>query len=232
MYKRYLLIGLLVGMHCYPIVQIARVAALLRQVGKHKRLYSSSVAWKPGVGVGVYVIDETGQLILLQKRRKNPGIGLWATAGGALEWGETIETCAKREVKEETNLDVENIELLTVVNDFFPKEGIHNIGVLVRACVVGGHLVLKEPSKSFGWQWFQRGALPDYDELFLPQQRLMDAGIDPFEQGLPIEGVAALKDRVTQLEAECDELRECIEGEREKAKLIHEAHIIAAGGLQ
>lgn len=63
----------------------------------------------------VDIIIEIGGGIVLIKR-KNPPHG-WAIPGGFLDWGESVETCAVREAKEETGLSVELKELLYVYSD-------------------------------------------------------------------------------------------------------------------
>ena len=55
-----------------------------------------------------------GSEILLIKRKYPPGIGKWALPGGIVEYGETVEQAAIREVKEETNIDIKIEKLLNV----------------------------------------------------------------------------------------------------------------------
>jgi ADP-ribose pyrophosphatase YjhB (NUDIX family) len=54
---------------------------------------------------GVVVIEPAG--LLLVRRRFDPGAGCWSLPGGRLEEGESPATCAEREVREETGLDVD-----------------------------------------------------------------------------------------------------------------------------
>ena len=56
--------------------------------------------------------------ILLVKRAKNPGKGLWGLPGGFIEKGESPETAAKRELKEETALDGYAVKTLGTCSHF------------------------------------------------------------------------------------------------------------------
>jgi 8-oxo-dGTP diphosphatase len=62
-------------------------------------------ARSPVVGVGVLAVED-GR-ILLVKRSKDPGKGLWAVPGGKVAFGEAMRAAAVREVMEETGLRVE-----------------------------------------------------------------------------------------------------------------------------
>ncbi|MCC7353199.1 MAG: NUDIX hydrolase, partial [Anaerolineae bacterium] len=59
----------------------------------------------PLVGVGAVVIDN-GKVLLVQ-RGQEPGKGTWGLPGGLVELGETAAEAVRREVVEETGLDVE-----------------------------------------------------------------------------------------------------------------------------
>lgn len=59
---------------------------------------------RPMVGVGVILVRPGS--VLLVRRGKPPGQGNWALPGGAQELGETVEATARRELREETALEV------------------------------------------------------------------------------------------------------------------------------
>lgn len=59
----------------------------------------------PVLGVGVAVLD--GPKILLVKRGHEPGKGHWAVPGGKVRLGERMREAARREVREETGLQVD-----------------------------------------------------------------------------------------------------------------------------
>lgn len=75
---------------------------------------------RPLAGVGILV--EENSKILMVKRRYEPGKGLWSIPGGLVELGETVRDAAKREVKEETGIDVEIERLLGVLDDIVYDE--------------------------------------------------------------------------------------------------------------
>lgn len=65
----------------------------------------------PIPGVGAIVVGSEG--ILLARRDKAPGTGLWSIPGGGVELGETQIQSAIREVKEETGVECEVLELVS-----------------------------------------------------------------------------------------------------------------------
>jgi len=67
------------------------------------------------VGVGVIIIRDDH--ILLGERTGAHGTGTWALPGGELEMGERIEDCARREVLEETGLELASIKKYGFTND-------------------------------------------------------------------------------------------------------------------
>jgi 8-oxo-dGTP diphosphatase len=68
----------------------------------------------PIIGVGGIVIDD--RRVLLVRRGQEPLKGEWSLPGGALELGETLEEGVRREVREETGLEVEAVEMVEVLD--------------------------------------------------------------------------------------------------------------------
>jgi 8-oxo-dGTP diphosphatase len=62
------------------------------------------------------IIQKDSQ-ILLVKRKNEPYKGYFALPGGFVNEGERVEDAAKREVKEETSLDIELLDILGVYSD-------------------------------------------------------------------------------------------------------------------
>jgi len=65
-------------------------------------------------GAAVIIVNNKGQILLQNRTDRNK----WGLPGGCQELGETFETTAIREVKEETNLDItpENLQLIAIVS--------------------------------------------------------------------------------------------------------------------
>jgi 8-oxo-dGTP diphosphatase len=127
------------------------------------------VKLRPKVGVGVLV--KNGGNIILLKRKESHGRGTWCPPGGHLEWGESLEDCAKREVKEESGCQIKNIEFLAVTNDFFQKENKHYLTVFMVADYASGNLAVCEKDKASDIKWFKKESLPR--PLFLPLDNLL-----------------------------------------------------------
>ncbi|PKY09048.1 nudix hydrolase 1 [Aspergillus campestris IBT 28561] len=106
------------------------------------------------IGVGVFVFNSKGEFILGQ-RKGSHGAGHWALPGGHLEFNESFETCAEREVLEETGVKVKDIKFLTATNDVMKSEGKHYVTIFVgcRLEDENATLTIMEPEKCEEWRW-------------------------------------------------------------------------------
>lgn len=113
------------------------------------------------VGVGAFVLESPQESysnnprLLIGKRIGSHGAGTYALPGGHLEFGETPEMCAVREVLEETGLKVSNPRFLTATNDYMPMEDKHYV-TLFMVCERennGDKPEVLEPEKCEGWDW-------------------------------------------------------------------------------
>ncbi|HVY94651.1 MAG TPA: NUDIX hydrolase [Bryobacteraceae bacterium] len=75
---------------------------------------------RPVVGVGALIID--GNRILLVERGREPLKGYWSLPGGAVETGELLRDALRREVREETGLEVEVVHLIEIFERIMPGE--------------------------------------------------------------------------------------------------------------
>jgi 8-oxo-dGTP diphosphatase len=110
------------------------------------------------VGVGVLVIKD-GK-VLLGKRKNAHGADEYGGPGGHLEYGETIEQTALREIGEECGITVKNLQMLCVSDllTYFPK---HYVDVGMTAEWVSGEPEVLEPHKLESWGWYDMDNLPE-----------------------------------------------------------------------
>ena len=80
------------------------------------------------------IIETPGGIVLIERR--NPPYG-WALPGRFMEWGETVETCAVREAREETGLEVHLEELLYVYSDPCRDPRHHTVTTVFIASAIG-----------------------------------------------------------------------------------------------
>ena len=113
---------------------------------------------KPKVGIGIMIMKD-GK-VLLAKRKGSHGEGEYAFPGGHLEYMESFEDCARREMKEETGVEIDNIHFLFLANvkKYAPKHYVH-IGL--TADWKAGVPQILEPEKSEQWEWFDLNKLPE-----------------------------------------------------------------------
>lgn len=124
------------------------------------------------VAVGILVIRDG--LILLGKRKGSHGAGTWSAPGGRMEFGETIQECARRELREETGLEMNAVSFGPCTNDIFHQERQHYVTFLLIARNTAGMPANLEPHKCEGWSWHAWNQLPE--PLFLPMQNLRHLG--------------------------------------------------------
>jgi mutator protein MutT len=106
----------------------------------------------PKLAVDV-IINYNGRIVLV--RRKNPPYG-WALPGGYVEYGETVEDAARREVKEETGLSLVSLEQFHVYSHPLRDPRGHTVSVV---------FVAKGKGKLLAGDDAQRVRLFDLDKL-------------------------------------------------------------------
>jgi ADP-ribose pyrophosphatase YjhB (NUDIX family) len=127
---------------------------------------------KFGVGVGVIIMDGSKILLGLRNSDKEKadselnGEGTWTMPGGKLEMNETLINAGIREVKEETDLDVTDIEVFCVQDDF--SENAHFVTVGLIGNKYNGTVKTMEPDVITKWGWFDIDKLPK--NIFLPSK--------------------------------------------------------------
>ena len=118
----------------------------------------------PLFGVGA-VIVESGR-VLLVRRGQEPLKGKWSLPGGMLELGESLLSGVAREVREETGLEVEPIELIELLDRVHREDNrvrYHYVIADYLCRVVGGSLQAASDADAVRWveraEWNSHSAL-------------------------------------------------------------------------
>ncbi len=129
------------------------------------------------VAVGAVIEDDRGRVLLVKHRPERGGYwaGKWICPGGKLEAGETIEQGIRREVAEETGLEIELTQPLVPFDRVVKSEGrvsLHVIYIDYLARYKAGEL---RPGSDVGEAvWVEKTKLPRlWDELHEDTRKLL-----------------------------------------------------------
>lgn len=132
---------------------------------------------KMGCGFGVMILRD-GK-VLLGQRHVDPakasslmnGEGTWTMPGGKLDFGESFEEGAVREVVEETGIaiTVDDVKVISLTNDIVPTAHFVTVGLLCTNCTQDAKVM--EPDEITKWQWFDLNDLPE--PLFEPSRKIV-----------------------------------------------------------
>jgi 8-oxo-dGTP diphosphatase len=130
----------------------------------------------PLMGVGAVIIDQ--DRVLLVQRGNEPMKGHWSLPGGLLELGESLVEGVQREVREETGLIVEVLELVELLDRIFRQDErvrYHYVIADYLCRVVGGDL--KANSDADAVRWISRGEWSTINTQFdSVMRRVIEAG--------------------------------------------------------
>ena len=106
-------------------------------------IITDSAAPKHSVSVAGVITDDHGRALLIQRADNHS----WEPPGGVLELGETIHDGLRREVREETGLDIEPVALTGVYKNM--TRGI--IALVFRCKITGGDLITTDETAAYRW---------------------------------------------------------------------------------
>jgi 8-oxo-dGTP diphosphatase len=106
---------------------------------------------KESPSVMVDAIVETNDKLLLVKRKKDPFKGSRSFPGGKVDLYEKVEEAVKRELREETSLDIEPIAILGVYSDPSRDPRGHRISITFIARIISGEAKAADDAESIEW---------------------------------------------------------------------------------
>jgi ADP-ribose pyrophosphatase YjhB (NUDIX family) len=117
---------------------------------------------RPILGIGAIVI-ESGRVLLVERGRE-PLKGYWSLPGGVLEVGETLADGLRREMREETGLEIETLSVVEIferiMRDASGAAEYHYVLIDYLCRVTGGTLSAGDDVSEA--RWVERERLEEY----------------------------------------------------------------------
>lgn len=126
------------------------------------------------VGIWVFVIYQ-GKILYWLRKSKH-GNGTYSPPWGHLEFGETIEECAVRELFEESWLIAkpEDVSIYCTLNEIYPNKEKHYVNISTFIKKFSWTVENKEPHKLEKWEWFSWEDIKNlWNKNFLPVNELI-----------------------------------------------------------
>jgi len=134
---------------------------------------------RPIAGVGVVVFRN--EEVLLVKRKKAPYKGQWSIPGGKQRLGEPVTQAARRELMEETGVEVNELTLIDVIDIIVPDEErkilYHYIVADYRAHWLSGECSPGDDAQDV--QWFNLNKLGSISLLDKTRKIILKAAVKP-----------------------------------------------------
>jgi ADP-ribose pyrophosphatase YjhB (NUDIX family)/phosphoglycolate phosphatase-like HAD superfamily hydrolase len=106
----------------------------------------------PIATVGALIFNDAGEVLMIRTHKWSD---LWGIPGGKIKWGEPSDDALRREIKEETGLDVKDIEFVLVQDCIHSKEFYRDAHFILLnyTCVCAGEprVRLNEEAREFRW---------------------------------------------------------------------------------
>lgn len=138
---------------------LERQAMELKPTGKH------TIPQGPVVTVGALIFNSNSEVLMIRTPKWS---NHWGIPGGKTKFGETSEQALRREIREETNLEIEDIRFVLVQDCIHSPEFYRDAHFLLlnyRCRCVGSNAVrLNEEAVEFGWVTIEEAAKLDLNE--------------------------------------------------------------------
>lgn len=130
----------------------------------------------PGVGIGIIILNDLKEVLLILRnsdaKKADSAMrleGTWTLPAGKVKLNETLFEAAIRKVKSEVNLDVSDLEVISIADDI--NEYAHFVTVGIIANTFSGDIDLGDTLEHVDYNFFALDKLP-YN-LCEPSQKIL-----------------------------------------------------------
>jgi phosphoglycolate phosphatase len=130
-------------------------------------------AHPPVATVGALIFNEADEVLMIRTQKWS---NLWGIPGGKVKWGESSVDALRREIKEETNLDITDVEFALAQDCIHSKEFYRDAHFVLLnytcQCVGKPRVKLNDEAREFGWVKLEQAqAMP----INTPTRNLLEA---------------------------------------------------------
>ena len=134
------------------VEHLGELRGQLERNGLHLKPHRVEDGQPPIATVGGLIFNDAGEVLMIRTHKWSD---LWGIPGGKIKWAEASEAALRREIKEETGLDVADIEFVLVQDCIHSKEFYRDAHFILLnytcRCRSGAGVVLNEEAQEFRW---------------------------------------------------------------------------------
>jgi phosphoglycolate phosphatase-like HAD superfamily hydrolase/ADP-ribose pyrophosphatase YjhB (NUDIX family) len=136
------------------VEHLGELLAVLRQNELHLKppAGGAEAARMPVVTVGALILDAAGRVLMVRTHKWSD---LWGIPGGKIKWGEASVAALRREIKEETNLDITDVRFVIAQDCIHSPEFYRDAHFVLlnysARCVGAPEVKLNEEAREFAW---------------------------------------------------------------------------------
>ena len=138
----------------------------------------------PGVGLGIIILNKNNEILLLlrnsDKEKADSDMrleGTWTLPAGKIKLNETIMSAASRKLKEETNLDSNDFEIICIQDDI--NEYAHFVTLGLICNLYSNEIKLSNTEEHVEYKFYNINNLPD--NLCEPSKKIIKSFIEKTE---------------------------------------------------
>jgi len=140
----------------------------------------------PVATVGALILNPADEVLMIRTHKWS---GLWGIPGGKIKWGESSVKALRRELKEETHLDITDIQFVLAQDCIHSKEFYRDAHFVLLnytcRCAAGARVKLNEEAREFQWVKPRRALKLPINQ---PTRRLLLAALEKPDGKQPKKG--------------------------------------------